>query len=362
MAAMLPTLEAGVASLRRRRLAQRWVELLGMHAQVVLFAAGVVVLVLRVLGRWESREAAPLIGVAGLALLTSYALARRRLPVAASAAAWLDVRGGARGQVVTEGELGGSEWSEGARRQLERALADLPRIEWKRALRPALPAAAFAVLAVWVPIPRAAIGPPPVVTETLIEELQEKLETLEETLDVAPEVAEEMEARLERIEDEAANGQPESTFEAIDRLGERLDAEAEKALEAAQQASQDLAGAASDPSLADAQAALESALAGMKEAGLGKDMPESVQNALAPGSLSLPQGVQLSSAELAALSKELKGVLDERLAKLAAGRLIDPSKLRELKLGAGGELVDLSDFEFDPDHVCDEECKKPGGT
>jgi hypothetical protein len=87
-----------------------------------------------------------------------------------------------------------------------------------------------------------------------------------------------------------------------------------------------------------------------------------VQDALAPGSLSLPQGVQLSSAELAALSQELRGVLDERLAKLAAGRLLDPSKLRELKLGEGVGLGDLSDFEYDPDHVCDEDCKKPGGT
>lgn len=359
---MLPTLETGVACLRRRRLVQRWFELAGTHAQVALFAVGVVALFLRVLGRWESGEAALLLGFAGVAGLTAYASARRRLPSAASAVAWLDVRGGARGQVVTERELGESDWSEAARAQLARALAALPPIGWKRELRPVLPAAAFAALAVWVPIPRAVIGPPPVVTETALEELHEKLETLEETLDLAPEVAGEMAARLERIEDEAASGQPASTFEAIDRLGERLDAEAAEALEAAREASQDLASAASDPSLADAQAALESALAGMQEAGLGKDLPEAVQNALAPGSLSLPEGMQLSSAELAALSKELKGVLDQRLARLAAGRLIDPAKLRELKLGAGGELVDLSDFELDPEHVCDEECKKPGGT
>ena len=362
MATMLPTLEAGVASLRRRRLVQGWIELVGEHAQVALFAVGVVALVVRVVGRWESREAAGLIGLAGLAVVTAFLLARRRLPGAASAAAWLDVRGGARGQVVTERELGASAWSEGARAQLQSALAALPAIEWRRALRPALPGAAFAALAVWVPIPREVIGPPPIVAETALEELQEKLETLEETLEVAPEVAEEMEARLERIEDEAASGQPESTFEAIDRLGERLDAEAAEALEAARQASQDLASAASDPSLADAQAALESALAGMKDAGLGKDMPQAVQSALAPGTLTLPQGMQLSSAQLAALSKELQGVLDERLAKLAAGGLLDPSKLRELKLGTGSGLVDLSDFEFDPDHVCDADCKKPGGT
>jgi len=358
---MLPRLEDGIVALRRRRLLQGWLELAGVHAQVVLFAAGVAALFLRVVQRWESREAAGLLSLGVLAVLTAFVFAQRRLPSASHATAWLDVRGGARGQILTERELGASAWSEEARGQLATALGALPRPHW-RALRPALPAAAFAALAVCVPIPHAAVGPPPVVTETALEELHEKLETLEETLKLAPEVAAELEARLERIEDEAANGQPASTFEAIDRLGERLDAEAAEALEAARQASADLASASGDPSLADAQAALESALTGMQEAGLGKDLPEAVQNALAPGSLSLPPGMQLSSAQLAALSKELRGVLDERLAKLAAGRLIDASKLRELKLGEGVGLGDFSEFEFDPDHVCDEDCKKPGGT
>jgi len=356
---MLPALEASIAALRRRRLAQRWVELAGMHAQVALFLAGGAALALRIFARWEGREAAPLLGLAALAVVSAFALARRSLPSVAKAVAWLDVRGGARGQVVTELELGTSEWSSAARAQLTTALAELPRISAARALRPVLPAAAFAALAVWVPIPRAAIGPPPVVAETALEELHEKLETLEETLAIEPEVAEELEARLERIEGEAEDGEAASTFEAIDRLGERLEAEAAQALEAAQRAGDDLASAASDPSLADAQESLDSALSGMEAAGLGKELPEAVKSALQPGSLSLPPGVQLSSAELAALSKELKGVLDERLAKLAAGRLIDASKLRELKLGEG-TLAGLG--EFDPDHVCDEECKKPGGT
>lgn len=358
---MLPRLEDGIAALRRRRLLQAWLQLAGVHAQAALFAAGVAVLFVRAVPRWESREAASLLALAALALPTAFVLARRRSPSANVAAAWLDVRGGAQGRIVTERELGASAWSEEARAQLATALGALPRPAWKRALRPALPAAAFAALALWIPIPRAVVGPPPVVAEAALEELNEKLATLEETLDLAPELAEEMEARLERIEEQAASGQPASTFEAIDRLGERLEAEAEQALEAAQRASHDLASAASDPSLADAQAALESALASMDEAGLGKELPQRLEDALAPGSLSLPAGVQLSSAELAALSKELKGVLDASLAKLAAGRLIDASKLRELELGEGSGLG-LGDFEFDPSHVCDEECKKPGGT
>ena len=185
--------------------------------------------------------------------------------------------------------------------------------------------------------------------------------TLEEVLDLPPEEAEELAARLQRIEDEAASGQPASTFEAIDRLGERLDAEAAQALDAAQRAAQDLAQAAGDPSLAEAQAALDSALSGMQAGGLGKDLPPELRAALEPGSLSLPPGVQLSSAELGKLSQALKGVLDQRLAQLGAGGLLSNVKLSELRL-AQGSLGSLDDFEYDPDHVCDEECKKPGGT
>jgi hypothetical protein len=72
--------------------------------------------------------------------------------------------------------------------------------------------------------------------------------------------------------------------------------------------------------------------------------------------------VQLSSKELVALSRELQGVLDERIAKLVEAGLLDPAALRQLGLGAGegeGKLADLSDLE---DHECDEECKQPGGT
>ena len=50
-------------------------------------------------------------------------------------------------------------------------------------------------------------------------------------------------------------------------------------------------------------------------------------------------------------------MLDERLANLASGNLIDPKSLKEL--GELGELADLGDFEL---HECDEECLKPGGT
>jgi hypothetical protein len=358
---MLPTLEQGVAALRRRRLLELWLAALGAHAQIALFALGAVALLGRVVARWESREAAVWLALALGALATALVRARRGLPGTASAAAWLDVHGGARGQVVTETELGGSAWTAAARAQLAESLRTLPRPRWRRALRPALPALAFAVLAVWVPIPRPTPGPPPVLTASALAGLEERLETLAETLELAPETAEELAARLERIESEAESGEePASTFEALDRLSERLEAEAERALETAREAGQDLASAAGDPSLADAQTALEAALAGMDAGGLGKEWPEAVEAALQPGTLALPPGVQLTSKELVALSRDLQGVLDARIAKLVEGGLLDPAALRQLGLGEGeGELADLSDFE---DHECDEECKEPGGT
>ncbi|MSR62525.1 MAG: hypothetical protein EXS08_08775 [Planctomycetes bacterium] len=358
---MLPTLEGGIAAVQRRRVLQLWLAILGGHAQVAFFAIGVGALLARVLGRWESGEAAWLLALALGAGATAFFFARRRLPGEASAVSWLDVHSGARGLVVTERELGASDWSARTRDELARSLAVLPPPAWNRALRPAFPALAFAALCVWVPIPRSVPVPPPILGAAALEELEQKLATLEEVLDLPPEEAEELAARLQRIEDEATSGQPASAFEAIDRLGERLDAEAAQALDAAQRAAQDLAQAAGDPSLAEAQAALVSALSGMETAGLGKDLPPELRSALQPGSLSLPAGVQLSSAELAQLSQALKGVLDQRLAQLGAGGLLSSAKLSELRL-AQGALGNLDDFEYDPEHVCDEDCKKPGGT
>jgi hypothetical protein len=200
-----------------------------------------------------------------------------------------------------------------------------------------------------------AIGPPPAVATSALERVEEKLETLEEQVELEPEAAEEMHAQIERIEAEAGEGRPESTFEALDRLDESIDARAQEALQAAARASRELGQATSDPNLAEAQSSLQEALKQMDDAGLAKELPQETKQALQPGTLSLPAGVQLSSAQLAKLSQELKGALDARLAKLAQGRLLDPKELKAL-----GKLASLDDFDFD--HVCDEDCKKPGGT
>jgi hypothetical protein len=330
---------------------------LRVRLAVALFAAGALVLVARVGLRWEREEAAPLIAIALVAPVLAWLHARRKVPSHTTAAAWLDVHGGADGRIVTEDEIGRTTWSDGVQQRLERSLRDLPRVRAMPAMAPSFPALAFVALALWIDPPREQVGPPRAVSSAAIDRVEEKLETLEETVELAPETAQELQAQMERIEAEAADGRPESTFEALDRMEERLEDLAQDALEAAQQANRDLASAATDPSLGEAQTSLESALAKMDEAGLADELPKPTQDALAPGTLTLPKGVQLSSAQLAKLSKELKGVLDERLAKLAGGNLIDPKSLKEL--GELGELADLGDLEL---HECDEECKKPGGT
>src|SRR6185503_8776963 len=122
MTAMLPTLEGGIAAVQRRRALRLWLRILGGHAQFAFFAVGSAALLVRVFGRWESGAAAWLLSLAGVSVATAFALARRRLPAADSAVAWLDVQSGARGLVVTERELGASDWSASARAEVARSL------------------------------------------------------------------------------------------------------------------------------------------------------------------------------------------------------------------------------------------------
>ena len=355
---MPPTLERSLVTVRRRALVSAWFERVGVHLAAVLFAAGAVMLALRVAASWDRASAAWWLALAAVAPLTAWWLARRTVPSVSGAATWLDVHSGASGMVVTERELGASSWSESAREHLAEALAQTPRGRVARALKPVLPAAAFCALALWIDPPRVVVGPPPAVATAAIERVEEELRTLQEQVELEPELAAEMSARLEQIEAHADDGLAESTFEALDRLEERIAAEARDAQQRAEQAARDLADVATNPSLADAQASLASALATMQKAGLAKDLPQEATDALQPGTLALPAGAQLSSAELAKLGQALKGALDARIGQLSKAGLLDGKALATLaKLG---ELAKLGDF--DPTHKCTEECLKPGGT
>jgi tetratricopeptide (TPR) repeat protein len=286
----------------------------------------------------------------------AFVFARREVPSAHGAATWLDVHADASGFVVTEDELGQSSWTPRTEEALERALAALPKPQWRALLAPLSLAVAFASLALWIELPERVIGPPPAVSSAAIARVEEKLDALEEALALEPELEEDLEQRLEAARADSEAGNPESTYEALDQLEGRIEEEAQRAEQAAQQALAELERAASDPSLAKAQEALKSALETLEAAGLSKELSPDAERALKEALAEAAQsGEPLSSAELAQLARELKGGLEAQLGKLANGRLIDPKKLA--KLAASGSLD-----EFDDTHECDEECKQPGGT
>lgn len=354
------TLDRARARLTSRRAVGAGVEALGRVGRVALFGGGGLALLVRTMDPGGSRPWWTLAAALGVAAASALWASHRAKPDPQLAAVWLDVHGGASGQVVTESELGASPWSERAAQRLELALTKLPRTPWAPMLRALSLAAVFALAALWVPLPLRSAGPAPFVADRALERVEEKLAALESALELEPELAEEFRERLERVEQSAQDERFDTTFEALDRLEERLDEQAARALDAASRADEALSQAASDAHLDHAQEALEAALSQMRDAGLATRPNAPTQVPSSESLEQLPTGLQLSSAELAKLSNELRAGLGARLAKLDAARMIDASKLRELldaQLRDAGELG-----EFDPDHVCDENCRKPGGT
>jgi len=351
---MAVTLDQGVSALRRRTFGVAWVRRAGPLCGWTLGGCAAAALLARGGLGWERPQAAWLLAPALLAPIAALVLARRERPSAAQAATWLDVRSGGSGFVVTEQELGSTAWSPRTEVALQAALARLPRVQLSALARPLGLALAFAALALWIELPREVVGPPPAVSAAALERVEERLETLQDALALDPELERELEERLEAAKADSEAGHPESTYEALDQLDERIEQAAQEAELAAQQALAQLGSAANEAQLAKAQQALQDAAQTMGAAGLAKDLPEELERELAQAAQSLA-GEPLSSAELARLAQELKGALDGRMGKLAGGRLIDPSKLGKL-----GEKLSLEDF--DDEHECDEECKQPGGT
>lgn len=353
---MAVTLKTAVSKLRRRALLRAWLRQAGPLLGWTLAGGAAVALLARALASWERADAAWLLAPALAAPVFAYVLARREVPSAKGAATWLDVHADSSGFVVTEDELGTTQWTPRTEEALARALASLPRPQWRALFAPAALSAAFAALALWIELPKHVVGPPPAVSDAAIARVEEKLEALEESLALEPELEEELEQRLEAARADAEAGNPESTFEALDQLEGRIEEEAQRAEQAAQQALAELERAASDPSLAKAQEALKSALERMQAAGLSKELSPEVERALQEAlAESAESGEPLASAELAKLAQQLKGGLDAGLAKLANGRLVDPKKLAQL--APSGSLD-----EFEDEHECDDECKQPGGT
>ena len=354
MATMAMPLDKAISALRRRALGVAWIRRAGPLCGWTLSGCSAAALLVRGGASWERGEAAWLLAPALIAPIAALVLARRERPSPAQAATWLDVRSGGSGFVVTEQELGATAWSPRTEAALAAALERLPRVELGALLRPLAVALALATLALWIELPRDMVGPPPAVSAAALERVEERLEVLKDALALEPELERELEERLDAARTDSEAGNPESTYEALDQLDERIEQAAQEAELAAQQALALLQRATSEAELAQAQEALQNAAQSMGAAGLSKDLPQKLERELAQAAQSLA-GEPLSSADLARLAQELKGALDGRMSKLAGGRLVDPSKLGKL-----GEQLSLEDF--DEEHECDESCKQPGGT
>ncbi len=319
---------------------------------------GAVALLLRAALGLDARTAA--LGFLPLVLVPVAAAmrARRMRPSVAGTAAWLDVRSGGSGAVVAALEARDARWEAQVGAALERA-RELPRLRLARPAWRTAAALAFAGAALFVPLPERIPGPPLAVQEAALERVEEQLAVLQEQVELDEDVAQEMRDALKRLEQEGGLLEPESAFEALDRVRDRLEQEALERAETAQGARDDLARAAdqaaSNPEAG--QQSLERTLAELAEAGLSQDVRSALEKELGLAGIALPAGMKLDAAQLQALSKELTAKLGERIDGLAQRGLLDARALAKL-----GELAKLDEFRFS-EHVCDESCEKePGGT
>ncbi len=344
------------ASLRRVRL-ERWVSALRTHLIVALLVCGGLVLLSRSLFDMPRGTAALFLLGLLLTPLTAWLQARRGDISQASAAAWLDLRAGGDGSIVTALEREDPRWTERVRRALAAQPAVAP-IAMNGAMSRTMPAIGFLVLALWIEMPRGLLGPDPALFDGAIERLEEKLETLLEIVELEPEAELEFRERLERLEAEAEAGNPESFYEAADSLEESLETAASELAEEANELERDLAAVAdADESLAEeAEEMLRESLTELSELGLAADLSRKLDKELSPD-------MELDSELMRELSEELKEALEEKLLALQEAGLIDPSRLRKLDPSDLAKLREAAAKSGKPKlgEPCDcAECKKAG--
>ncbi|MCK6448483.1 MAG: hypothetical protein L6Q99_18995 [Planctomycetes bacterium] len=346
---MLPELERSLARLLSRAKTAAWLEASAQLLAPVLFALGAWVLLAR-FGLGESRTSAAWALFALLAVpLAAWFVARRRFLSPQAALVWLDRESGGSGALLTQAAIGDPRWNDAAERALA-TIARLPRLAPGKAFVPSLLAAAF-VAGAFV-LERSALPAPPAtaVIEQRVDAVQADLAALAEIVELSAETTEELEARLERVEAGPGDAPLDANLEAVDRTEEALAREADEALAAADRARDGLDLAAAADSEEAARAALNEALRELKDAGLAAKLPKELLAKLDPGSLELPDGVQLSREELGELSNALREALDARMERLAKAGLLSKNKLERYR-----------ELERIAQHVCDETCKR-GGT
>jgi len=321
----------------------------------LLLVAGTLVLAGRAGLGLSSRALAPLFALAFLAPLVARLRAGQRRLSTAAATAWLDVRSGASGALVTGLEAPDPRWAARVEEALAR-VTELPRMRPGRALLLPLGAALFGALALLVRVPALEPGPSPALFQAAVQRAGEELTALKEDVRLDEDLARELDQRLERLSQELDGASPESTYEAIDRFEERLKDEARKAQDAAQRADDALASAAFAAGF-DGGLSLErlqDALSAMKAGGLGARMPAGLQKELDALDASVAGAGAVDPGKMIELSDQLRELMQDRLAKLSAAGLAAPRRLLTAK-----ELSELDGFEF-AKHVCTAACK-PGG-
>ncbi len=352
------SIDVELVRLRRRALLAAFLGEWSRHALLAGFVAGAAALIARAAFDLPAPQAAWALLLVAVTPLTAWLRARGRFLSSAGAAAWLDLRAGATGLVLTEFEVADERWRARAVHLLG-AREALPALRMRAPLVRTISGIAFVLLALWIELPSAAaLGPAPQLYDSALEDLRTKLETLEEVVGLQEETRAEIDERLARLEAEAEETRsPEATFEALDQLDERMAELAERAKDAAEEMSEAMdtaGGGEEDPGAR--QEELERARAKLADAGLAAKLDEAVSAKLA-ASLAPETGTTIDLSEWSKLSEELRAALEAKLAKLADAGLLKSGKLG--KLAKLGEPGDLEQFVM---HQCDENCKKPGGT
>ncbi len=359
------TLDRVVWRVRRRLCFAAWIGEWARMAGVALVIAGGAALLWRRFGAAGRGEAAWLALLVVPAALLAWARARRRFVSASTVAAWLDVRHGGDGRIVTAFERADS-------REEGRGSVAPPELRLRHLLlaRPLLPALLFLALALGLPLPASAVALDlPRLHADQLDQLAEKLATLEETVELDAGLRAELEERLERAKEALEEGLAEegllaSAFEARDTLEARLEQEAAVARDGVELAQAELGSDALTRALdADASRAEEllgQTLDALVDAGLAQKLPAELQRGLAdlglldlPGldGAELPPGTKLDPAQVAAmkeLAAQLERALGAQLKKLVESGLINLAEQKPFD----GKLV------F---HECTEACRQQGG-
>jgi hypothetical protein len=362
---------------------------------VALFAAGALMLLSRSIWSLSTFQALWFLLLVPLAAVVAWRRAASFPLTAKSAAAWLDVRAGGSGLLVTGSEQPDARWEEHMRETIIGA-PPVPRLSLGRSPNAFLAGLVFAPLALLVPVPAATSeGPAAGALDRSVEELAQELETLKEELGLDEELAQELEERLDALRESVASDNPEGAFEARDRFEDRLEREAEQALDqalGAQEVIERAQAEAAGGNQEEAQGLFAQAFMDLGKAGLTRLAASALQGAMETAMEALDgmsseemralaetiAGLQnsdlmnsLSSefiesmAEQLALNPELSAALGESLQGLMKdklGSLRDAGLLSEGALLSRDQLRSLAELTQDLSvHVHDEDCP-PGGT